>query len=203
MIPLPALPALTGLLTNKYVWAIGGLIIVFLGIFFWGYSVGSRGKAEVKAEFEQYKAEQALWVKEVQKVARKDALAANQQLKNEERRTEENARQQQKQLAKMRKKLDDEQLERALVLLLDDAARAGEHESLARSPEQANESVVQGPGSPNLGSGVRIPQVEVEVTLGDLAEVTIENNKNHWNCVQQVQAWQEFYDKLYNQFEPR
>lgn len=187
------LPALPALLSNKFV-LYGVILAVVASVsFIGGCQHGAAGKKEIEDEFKAYKTAQALIVKGIQDSAKQDALTANQQLRNQERVLEENERKQKQELSKLRKKLDAVQLDAALVRLLNESVLRGrQDESATGPPQQADGGTHEGPGT---GQGVRVP------TLGDLAEVTLENNKNHLACIAQVEAWQQFYLKLYDKFE--
>lgn len=191
MIPIP--PFLVSLASNKLVWYVAGVILVSLVSFVKGCSYGQAGKDKVEAEFRIYREQQGLIVKGIQENTKQDAIIALNKLRNQEREAEEVNRDHKNELAKLRKKLDAVTLDRDLVRLLNDSALGGRKDQPPAGPKvEADGRTDEAPGT---AQGIRPP------TLGDLAEVTIENNKNHLACVRQVEAWQEFYTKLYERFE--
>lgn len=193
--PIPAIPAAAlAVLKSPLLWKAVGLLAVVSVIFIGGCNYGASGKKELQAEFDAYKKAQAELMVATQKANADHAKKANEKLKADERRIEENDRKHQQELARIRADLDRVRLDAALVRLLNDSAALGTDQPPARPDQQED-------GSPdeNTASGAGPP--DHQPTLGDLAEVILENNKNHLACRAQVEAWQLFYTDLYKQFE--
>lgn len=179
-----------------------GLLAVSVvgGIFYSGYKVGKSGKEEVIAEFKQYREAQEQRFKVIHDGIAKNAVIANQKLKQQEIEREENDRRNRTKLSQMRTRLERVELDLAFVQLLNDSAaresaptsRLGSDE--ARIPEADSGVDYQA----NQGQGLQTGRV----TLYDLGENILENNKNHNQCIDQVEWWQDFYWNLYKQFEP-
>jgi hypothetical protein len=190
---LPAIPALAmGLLKSRALWYAVGITAVVATIFIGGCNYGASGKAELQAEFDAYKKEQAALLASIQHGAKQDALKANDRLKAEERALEENHRKQRAELAKLRKELDAVKLSADVTRLFNESVR--DREPTPPPQEQAN-------GSSNEVPAVSAGPPDHQSTLGDLVAVSLENNKNHLACIAQVQAWQDFYIRLYERFE--
>lgn len=189
MIQLPAL-ALT-VLKSRALWYAVGLLAVVSVIFVGGCNYGASGKKALQEEFDTYKEAQVQLLVQVAESNKKDAVRANDALKATERTLEENHRKQQRELAAMRKKLDAVQLNADLVRLLNSSATPDGTDQPPTGPQvkadgSVDEDATSGAGPP---------------TLGDLAELTITNNKNHLACIEQVNEWQKFYINLYERFE--
>jgi hypothetical protein len=167
--------------------------------FYSGYKVGDAGRIKVQAEYDQYKYDQEQRFSRLRTGLIRDATIANQQLKQQEREREENDKVNKQKLAKIQKELNRIKLDAAFIELLNDSAnRKSPPKPDQRSDGPGNEDTqASTDGGGNSGQGVKAR----EFTLYDLGETVLENNKNHQDCIDQVVWWQEFYKKMYQQFE--
>ena len=170
--------------------------------FHYGYGVGESGKLEVIAEFNAYKEKQELLLATTQRTAIANALAANTKLRQSEYEREEHVRKYAKELAVLREELDRVKLDAALVRLFDDSVRASRKAEPPAKSEQSGNAVPNAEANRPQDTGGNQGQGVQQFSLYDLAENILENNKNHDACVDQVMAWQDFYKKLYEQFQP-
>lgn len=175
-------------------------LAVVSSIFYAGYRVGNSGKQEVIAEYKAYKEAQEQRFKSINEGIAKNAIIANQKIKQQEIEREENDRRNRTKLSQMRQRLERVELDLAFVQLLNDSAA---RESAPAPGVKDNGSGLQeaNPGAnrgTDQGQGIQVRQF----TLYDLGVNILENNKNHNDCIDQVEWWQDFYLNLYKQFEP-
>lgn len=205
---LPLLAAALPWASKNWLWiAAAACWAVSLGItYFYGYRSGNEGKQEVVMAFQLYKDEQRMLLDNLRKNTVANAITANQKLRQGEYEREENDRKHRRDLLAMRKELDAVKLDAELVRLFNDSVTG------TRKAQPSTPSAKQGDGrtdgqasrseDPSGNQGSASGQGIQQYTLYDLAENLLENNKNHDACVKQVEEWQEFYEKLHQQFEP-
>jgi hypothetical protein len=166
----------------------------------YGYKWGASGKEAIKAEFVTYKKTQEAQLEKLQGLNAKDAIIANQKLRQQEYEREEYDRKHKRQLLALRQELDRVKLDAVFVELLNESARGGRPEPTPQPGQSRDGGPVQEADPPqgsNQGSGIKAPSL----SLYDLGATVLENNKNHNECVDQVEAWQNFYRNLYGNFK--
>jgi hypothetical protein len=183
------------LLGSKALWYTLGIAGIVGTIFVGGCNYGASGKKQVEEEFEQYKVAQALIVKNLQDEGKKNAIKTNEKLKAEERNREDTYKKHSTELAKLDRQLDSVKLDLALVQLLNDSAVGARKDQPTTGPEKRTD------GAANETTSAPSPVANSPNTLMDLAETVLINNKNHHACADQVEAWQGFYNKLYESFD--
>jgi hypothetical protein len=198
---IPAIPAVAlAVLKSSTLWYCLGVLAVVSVIFIGGCNYGASGKAEIKAEFEAYKQQQESLLVAVQETNKVNALAANTRLIAEERKLEERDRQHQKELARIASRLSRTQLDLDTVRLFNSSAAAnGPGQPFA--PPEVGSNVPADEGTSTAQTPEPSGDTLTSRTLADLLAVSVENNKNHLACIAQVDAWQQFYNKLYERFE--
>jgi len=165
-----------------------GIFAVVSTIFVGGCNYGASGKQAIQDEFDGYKEQQIALLTQVTEANRKDAIKANDRLKAEERALEQRDVRHKAELAKIRKELDAVKLDARLVRLFNDSATSNGTDQPTPRPEVSADGEADASPTP-------------DPTLGDLAEVILENNKNHLACIAQVKEWHTFYNNLYGSFE--
>jgi len=188
----------TKLLGSKTLWYTLGIAGIVGTIFVGGYNYGASGKKQVEEQFEQYKVAQALIVKNLQDEGKKNAIQTNEKLKAEERDRENLYKTHSTELAKLDRQLDAVKLDAELVRLLNASAAGVRKDESATGPSER----ADGATNAEAGKTATISDLAEDLaTLGDLARVTLTNNKNHHACADQVEAWQAFYHKTYESFD--
>lgn len=201
---LPLLATALPWAAKNWLWIAAGVCwAASLGVtYFYGYRSGNEGKQEVVMAFQLYKDEQRMLLDNLRKNAVSNALAANQKLRQNEYEREENDRKYKKQLLAMRRELDAVKLDSELVRLFDDSVTGTRKAQPTTPPTREGDGRADGQASGTKDASGNQGQGVQQFTLYDLSANLLENNKNHDACVKQVEEWQEFYEKLYEQFEP-
>ena len=189
-------------LKSRALWYTIGLTAIVSTIFVSGCNYGAKGKAALQSEFNQYKVTAALAVKNLQDEGKKNAIQTNEKLKAEERNREDTYKKHSTELAKLDRQLDSVKLDLALVQLLNDSAAGGRKDESATGPEKRTDGAADEGAGKTAAYSSTIKEIRDDlVSLRDLAEIILINNKNHHACADQVEAWQDFYNKLYESFD--
>ena len=205
--PLTAAMAIAGpwmlrVLKSKTLWYTIGLTAIVSTIFVSGCNYGAKGKAALQSEFNQYKVTAALMVKSIQDEGKKNAIQTNEKLKAEERDRENLYKKHSTELAKLDRQLDSVKLDLALVQLLNDSAAGTRKDQSTTGPTERADGAANERADSSAAYSSTIKEIRDDlVSLRDLAEIILINNKNHHACADQVEAWQKFYIQTYESFD--